>query len=158
MVIAGSSQTRAALGLAELGAVGLGDQRRGERVHRPGAAAADEVDAGGDVAPLVGAAELQRAAVPLVQLEEVVRLQQLVAELGEADAASSSRALTTSRASIRLTGKCLPTSRRNSIADIGAGPVQVVDQRAALSPVEVDERLELARGSARPSRRRPRAG
>ena len=43
---------------------------------------ADQIDAGGDVAPLIAAAHLQRAAVAIEQLEKVVRLQQQVAELG----------------------------------------------------------------------------
>ncbi|MEC5207463.1 hypothetical protein QF022_002419 [Vogesella perlucida] len=48
--------------------------------------AAGEVGAGGDVAPLVGTANLQYAAVATVQLGKVVTLQQAVAELGVADA------------------------------------------------------------------------
>ena len=44
---------------------------------------ADEVDALGDVAPLVAAAELQLAVVAVVELQEVPRLQEHVAELGE---------------------------------------------------------------------------
>ena len=47
--------------------------------------AADQLDAAGDVAPLVAAAELQRHAVVAVEVEEVHRLQQHVAELGVAD-------------------------------------------------------------------------
>jgi hypothetical protein len=46
----------------------------------------DEVDAGGEVAPLVVAAGLQRAAVDPVELEVVQRLQELVAELRVGDA------------------------------------------------------------------------
>ena len=47
---------------------------------------ADQIDAGGDVAPLIAAAHLQTAAVAIEQLQEVVGLQQQVAELGERDA------------------------------------------------------------------------
>ena len=47
---------------------------------------AAEVDAGGDVAPLVAAADLQFAVVVAAQHVEVERLQQHVAELGVADA------------------------------------------------------------------------
>ena len=46
----------------------------------------NQVQAGGEVAPLVGAAEFQRAVVFVKQVEEVVALQHLVAELGEGDA------------------------------------------------------------------------
>jgi hypothetical protein len=42
---------------------------------------------GGDVAPLIAAADLQLAAKMVVQVDEVVRLQQHVAELGVAHAA-----------------------------------------------------------------------
>ena len=50
-----------------------------------------------------------------------------------------------SRSSITLTEKCLPTSRRNSIADSSRGPGQVVlDDGAGRRVVEVDEALELA--------------
>jgi hypothetical protein len=48
--------------------------------------AACQVGAGDDVAPLVGATNLQLAAVALVQLGEVVALQQAVGELGVGDA------------------------------------------------------------------------
>ena len=55
----------------------------------PPSGAADEVDAGGDVAPLVGAAHLQLDVVVLVQPPEVVGLEQHVAELGVGDARGS---------------------------------------------------------------------
>ncbi len=47
--------------------------------------ASDEIGAGGDVAPLVGAADLKGAAAFLEQMQEVVRLDQHVAELGVAE-------------------------------------------------------------------------
>ena len=58
--------------LAELAALGVGDQRRGQRVHRLAVDPADQVDPADDVAPLVGAADLQLAAVLAVQLQVVV--------------------------------------------------------------------------------------
>ena len=69
----------AALGLAELAAVGLGDQRacEGESVVTSGDAAY-QLCAGGDVAPLVRAAKLQVAALVLVEVEEVIALEELV--------------------------------------------------------------------------------
>ncbi len=81
----------ARLALAELGAVGLGDQRPGQPVGLGGASATDQVDAGGDVAPLVAAADLQPAPsgsrkIGVEEVEEVVGLQQHVGELGEGDA------------------------------------------------------------------------
>ena len=75
----------AGLGLAELRAVGPGHQRRRQRVDAAAVGTADELDAGDDVAPLVGPTGLQRAAVVAVELQVVVRLQQLVAELGVGD-------------------------------------------------------------------------
>ena len=73
----------AALGLAKLGAVGLGDQGAGDGIGLAAVHAAYELGAGGDVAPLVAAAHLQLAALGAVQVQEVVALQQLVGELGE---------------------------------------------------------------------------
>ena len=55
-------------GLADLGAVGGGEQRPAQRVHRGPVPPADQVDPGEDVAPLVGAADLQLAALVLVQV------------------------------------------------------------------------------------------
>ena len=76
----------ALLGLAELAAVRLGDQRAGQGVGLFAQHAADQLRAGGDIAPLVGAAELQVHVAVLVEPEEIVALQQLVGELGEAHA------------------------------------------------------------------------
>ncbi len=82
----GGEPDRAALGLAEFGAVGLGQQRRGEAARGDVAFAADEIDARRDVAPLVRAARLQEAAVLFVEVEKIVGLEQRVGKLGEADA------------------------------------------------------------------------
>ncbi len=62
----GAEPDRAAFGLAVLGPVRLGDQRRGQRVHRRPLDPPDQVHARDQVAPLVAAAELRRAAVPPV--------------------------------------------------------------------------------------------
>ena len=85
-VSCGVEPERSALRLAELGPVGLRQQRRRERVHRRLLDPVDEVEPGRQVAPLVAAAELQGAAVAAEQLEEVQALQELVAELGVGDA------------------------------------------------------------------------
>ena len=78
----------ALLRLAELLAVGLGDERAGEGVGFGLSAegAANELRAGGDVAPLVRAAHLQFAVLGLVEVEKVVPLEQLVGELCEREA------------------------------------------------------------------------
>ena len=73
----------AALGLAELGAVGLRDERAGDRIGLGAQLAADQLGAGGDVAPLVGSAQLHLAAVFLVEVHEIETLHQLVGEFGE---------------------------------------------------------------------------
>lgn len=46
----------------------------------------DHVDPGDDVSPLIRPSELEFTIVPIVQDLEVVRLEELVAELGERDA------------------------------------------------------------------------
>src|SRR5436309_2752250 len=61
------------------------EERPGEAVHLFAADTADQLDAGGDVPPLVAAADLQAAPEGLEEVEEVVSLQQHVTELGEGD-------------------------------------------------------------------------
>ena len=77
------SQTAPVSRLAHLGARRRGQQRRGQRVKLRRAHAVAEVDAVDDVAPLVGAAHLQAAAVALGELDEVVGLQDHVVEFEE---------------------------------------------------------------------------
>ena len=86
------------------------------------------------VAPLVAAADLQRAAVPPVQLQEVVGLQDLVAELGVADPARFQPGPD------RLPAEHLVD--REVLADVAEelqrgqrlGPVQVADHQRAGRP------------------------
>ena len=75
----------ALLGLAELLAVGLCDERAGEGISVGFCAelAADEFRASCDVAPLVGTAHLQATAFFLIEMEKVVALEELIGELGE---------------------------------------------------------------------------
>lgn len=85
-----------ACALSKLVARGGGEERSGDaecdggRVGCGGGAGrvetGDELEAGEDVAPLVGAADLDGARAVLVEVVEVVRLQQLVRELGEREA------------------------------------------------------------------------
>ena len=65
----------ARLGLAHLRAVALGQQRAGAAVELHAAEPPGQVDAGRDVAPLVAPADLQLAAVVLVEMHEIVGLQ-----------------------------------------------------------------------------------
>lgn len=85
-----------ACALSKLVARGGGEERGGDaecdggRVGGGGCGgrveAGDELEASEDVAPLVGAADLDGARAVLVEVVEVVRLQQLVRELGEREA------------------------------------------------------------------------
>ena len=77
------SQTAPAAVLPILAPDDGGDQRRGQREQLRVAHAPAEIDAVDDVAPLVGAAHLQHAAVALVQLDEIVGLQDHVVEFEE---------------------------------------------------------------------------
>ncbi|MNE16749.1 hypothetical protein D3C80_1097030 [compost metagenome] len=74
---------RALRRLAHLAAVAGGQQRHGQAVQLRAVLAARQLDAVDDVGPLIGAADLQGAAVAARQLGEVVGLQQGVAELEE---------------------------------------------------------------------------
>ena len=74
------------LRLAEFAAVGFGDERRGQAERLGLMLASDQVDAAHYVAPLIGAAHLQRDIVLIEQMQKVVRLEQHVAKFGVADA------------------------------------------------------------------------
>ena len=111
---------RARLRLPHLPAAGQGDQRRREPVGLRPSQPADEVDALGDVAPLVAAAELEPAAVagrtgarsrrPAGACRRT-RCNEMPCSR------PSSRARTDSLRIISLTLKCLPTSRRKSVRE-----------------------------------------
>ena len=73
----------AALGLAELAAVGFRDERAREGESGLAVHLTHQLDTRGDVAPLVRTAHLHQAVLVLVQIDEVVALQQLVGELGK---------------------------------------------------------------------------
>src|SRR5262249_46468843 len=114
--------------------------------------APDQVHAGNQVAPLVAAADLQRAAVPAVQLEEVVRLQDLVAELGVADPAGLEPG------PYRLPGEHL--AQREVLADVAQKrqrgellcPLQIADhERGRVTRLEVQEAADLIPDVADPS-------
>ena len=61
-----------------------------------------------------------------------------------------SRAATASLASIWLTRKCLPMSRRKSIADSGAVQSRLLTMTAAFVALEVQERLDLGADALHP--------
>ena len=135
---------RAGFGLAELRAVGLRDQRGGQCVHGLLLDPADEVDAGGEVAPLVGAAGLQGAAVATVELEVVIALHDLVRELREGDPGLA----------VETSGNGFLGQHpvdREVLSDVAEevdrrelrGPVEVVDDLGGMGAVEVEELLDL---------------
>ncbi len=144
---------RPGLGLAELRAVGLGQQDGGQGVHGRAGRLADQLGAGREVAPLVAAARLQGAAVAPVQLEVVHALQDLVAELGVADTA-----LAVQPRADRLLGDHAPDAEVP--ADVAqqvdrrqpGGPVEVVDHDGCLVPREVEVRLDLRPDALDPGR------
>ena len=70
-------------GLAHFRAGRHGDERRGQSIERLESHPPAEIDAGDDVAPLVGPAHLQRHPIALVELGEIVSLQAHVVELEE---------------------------------------------------------------------------
>ena len=76
----------AALRLSEFAAVGLGDEGAREGECLAACLTADKFGAGGYVAPLVAASELQLAVFLSVEVKEVVALKELVSELREAQA------------------------------------------------------------------------
>ena len=80
------------LGLTELLAVALRDERTGEceGLDIVTQRAADEFRASSHVAPLVVTAELEFYAFMLIEIKEVVALQKLVGELGEGKTVASS--------------------------------------------------------------------
>ena len=110
-----------------------------------------EIDPRRDVAPLIAAARLQLAAVAIEQMDEVVRLQQHVAEFGVAH----------SRLGVPLVAAAEPTLHRvlgqhhvhrEVLADVPEefeigprpGPLEVVhQQRPRPALLEVDELLHL---------------
>src|SRR5207249_11249766 len=60
-------------------------ERRHEPMRLAALDASDQVDPRGDVAPLIAAAHLDRALFAAKQVQEVVRLEQHVAEFGVRD-------------------------------------------------------------------------
>ena len=160
----------ARLRLAELLAVRLGDQREGDRVGLAAVGAADQLAAGRDVAPLVGAADLQPAVEAARQLQVVVGLQQHVARTrcrrcrsrgasapspwpacSRSGSACRRRAAARSRSSARATRSCRPGRRRSAASDRsrGSAPAAAGCGRPTRAPTSADvsARSDVVRGS-----------
>ena len=73
----------AGLCLTELTAVSFGDERTGEGECLIAVHLTHQLDARGDIAPLVGTAHLHEAVLVLVEIDKIVALKELVGELGE---------------------------------------------------------------------------
>ena len=124
------------LGLAELGPIGLHEQRRGQSRGITTGHLAHQFGAHGDVAPLVRTTELQRAVMGLVEVQKVVRLQEHVRELGvrNADIGAIETALD------RVLGNHLINR------EVLTGIAKKVSQRNRRKPISIvqEQRLALA--------------
>ena len=100
----------------------------------------DEVDASGDVAPLVAAAELQPAATVAVEVIKVVRLDQLVHELGKAEAFR--------RREAALDAVAVQHGRDASVAADVGGKVEHAHRLVKLGIVDARERWRIVGGEA----------
>ena len=133
--------------------------------------ASDQLEAGRDVAPLVGAAALQLDPVRATQVGEVGRLEQHVAELGEGESLRPSAPAPSPSSSMYGIVKCLPTSRRKSSRRTSPSQSRLLTTRAWVGArAEIEEAGELVadgvdvgldgrpiekRSLARPTRRVP---
>src|SRR5699024_4117521 len=122
-------QVAATRGLAELLALGVRDQRNRQTVDRIPVHAADQVHTGDDVAPLIGATDLHADVVLAVQVNEVIRLQQHVGELGVGDAVGSEATLHGVAGKHRVQREVLAEVAQEVDDRHLADPVSVVDQR-----------------------------
>ena len=106
---------------------------------------ADQVDPGGDVAPLVGATHLDLDVVGLVQVPEVVGLEQHVAELGVRDAGVTGETGLDRLLRHHLVDRDVLADVAEEVEHAGAGgPVGVVDQRRLIRTwLEVEDPLQL---------------
>jgi len=140
----GIQPDRARFGLTELGAVRLGDQRCGERMDVRGIDSTHQVNARGDVAPLIRSPGLQDTPVLAEQLQVVVGLQQLVAELGVADAVLGQAGCHRFAIEHAVDTEVLAHIAQELQRIETLGPVVVVDHDSGVVSGEVVEPLELA--------------
>ena len=82
---------RSRFGLAELRPARGRNQRHGQRVRGLSLDAPNQLQASGDVSPLIAAAHLERNSFAAVELQKIVCLQQHVRELSERDSAFDPR-------------------------------------------------------------------
>ena len=103
----------------------------------------NEVNSGRDVAPLVRATRLQRAPVASIELDIVVGLQELVAELGVGDAIL--RQTCCDRLSIQhaVDAEVLAHVAKELQDTHACSPVKVVHRHGRVGTVEVIEAIQL---------------
>src|SRR5207253_3754932 len=82
---------RALFGLSELRSTCSRYQRHRQRMRSLSLHAPNELEAGGDISPLIAAAHLQRYAFAAIELQKIVRLQQHVGKLGKGDSTFDAR-------------------------------------------------------------------
>jgi hypothetical protein len=104
------------------------------------------VDARRDVAPLVRAARLEQAAVRLVEMKKIVRLQERVAEFGEADAGRCVHARFDAVLGHHgVDGEMLSHVAQKIEHANGAHPVGIVEQQRGMGrALEIEEAAQLA--------------
>jgi hypothetical protein len=135
------------LGLADLLAVGAKQERCGDAVRFVVAAqhAVDQIDPRHDVAVLVRARHLHAAVEAAMQVQEVVRLQQHVAELGVADALLAIVQTVAHRVSLdhRVDREVLPDVAQHVDEAEPVEPRGVVDDPRAVRAlrIEIDQLL-----------------
>ena len=132
--------------LAELRARRRRDERHRQRVRLGAIHAADQLDPRRDVAPLIAPAELQRHAVAPAELEEVVRLEQHVRELGVRDARVHARAHRVLLQHV-VHGEVLADVAQEVHQVQRVQPLRVVAHARRARSLEVEEALELRCGS-----------
>src|ERR1035441_9931234 len=133
-------------GLSELGAVGIHDERQGQAIDGASELPAGEVDAGGNIAPLIAAANLELAVVVAAEHVEVEGLEQHVAELGEADAGLAvlhARAHAFLRHHL-VDGEMLADVAQEFEKTNGGRPALVIQEAGGIGgDVEIEEAAEL---------------
>ena len=138
-----------ALRLAELSSVRLRDQRAGDSEGIADAEdTADKLHPGGDIAPLIGATELQANILRLIEVQVVVSLEELVGEFGKGESLDRIRLETLLHRLLRH-----HIIDRDVLADVAdevkeavvLHPVVVIDQHSCIVSitVEVKELLQL---------------
>src|SRR5581483_10462396 len=133
-------------GFAEFGAVGVGDEGEGEAVDGCAEFFSAEVDAGGDVAPLIAATDLEFAVEFLAEVIEIECLEEHVAEFGVADAgfAVFHAGADAFLGDHHVDGKMLADVAQEFEVTDGSGPGGVVEEAGGIDlGVEVQEAAEL---------------